>query len=292
MKNNSVKCSKFRSAFTLIELLVVIAIIAILAALLLPALQSAQEKARRTACLNCLKQLGLALNMYLTDNQDYMPWVNWGTDSPGAGCPPGWVYGLPNGDANSPNNLNTGNKINDSILWYKGRGQNLSGGVYWQYAPNADTFFCPVDVLAVGTALWDGRTMKLSTYIMNGAPAYYPPNTPSGAALYGYKTCKASQIWSPLCIINWEPNDNVNTKPPGAGSFAYNDGASYPDTKEGIGHLHVTGAHVLAVGGSARFMSFADYVAEVNHNAHNENTKGKGLFWWNPLRADGHGTQQ
>jgi prepilin-type N-terminal cleavage/methylation domain-containing protein/prepilin-type processing-associated H-X9-DG protein len=83
MVDNSFQCSilprqqkvnlKIDRGFTLIELLVVLAIVAVLAGLILPTLSRAREMGRRTVCLNNLKQIFLAFDMYATDNEDYYP---------------------------------------------------------------------------------------------------------------------------------------------------------------------------------------------------------------------------
>jgi prepilin-type N-terminal cleavage/methylation domain-containing protein len=89
-----------RAAFSLVELLVVLAILAILLALLLPAIQAAREAARTTQCTNQIRQLGLAMEVHLTEFRRYPSngwghlWIGHPDRGTGEEQPGGWIYNL------------------------------------------------------------------------------------------------------------------------------------------------------------------------------------------------------
>jgi len=117
-----------KRAFTLIELLVVIAIIAILAAILFPVFAQARESARKTSCLSNIKEISLAMTMYVQDYDERFPvWVN----EVNGNCTPcqdvgGPGYGLP--DPDDPN----------VILLYTGWDKMIA-----PYVKNRGIFQCP-----------------------------------------------------------------------------------------------------------------------------------------------------
>ncbi len=120
----SVKAHK--RAFTLIELLVVIAIIAILAAILMPVLQQAQVRARTTQCLNNMKQLEVCYNMYVEDNNQWLP-PNWGGGG-SISTAGSWVVGSAQNDWNLT---------------------NIQNGVLFQYNSTASIYACPANTRKV-----------------------------------------------------------------------------------------------------------------------------------------------
>jgi len=136
-----------RRGFTLIEILVVIAIIAILAAILFPVFSRARAKARQANCASNLRQLGAAVQMYLTDYDDVMP-------------------GAPNG--------NGGSAIYGGWVWYAAFGTPGPGyfdvlrGALYPYTRNTQIYLCPDDHSR------SGCSYELNGYLRWGAAALIP----------------------------------------------------------------------------------------------------------------------
>ncbi len=128
------------SGFTLIELLVVVAVMGVLASLLLPALNRSKEKAQRLLCLNNLRQLQLAWQMYAHDHAEVIPPIT------------SWVTGLMTYN-NNPDNTNTFKLLAD-----------IPGGI-GPYLRAASVYKCPTDKSWVEI---DGQQFsRVRSYSMN-----------------------------------------------------------------------------------------------------------------------------
>ena len=146
-------------AFTLVELLVVIAIIAILAALLLPVLGKAKERAQTTGCLNNMKQLQLCYQMYVDDNNDYLP--------PNEAVPDRtfhWVLGAAQTEVTTT---------------------NIQNGLFFSYNQQVKIYVCPANRLMIpngnGGSVPQARTCSVD-FALGG---YAPPALAAGGPAQG-----------------------------------------------------------------------------------------------------------
>ena len=128
--------SRVLKAFTLIELLVVVAIIAILAAMLLPALNRAREKAKQAACIQNLKNIGIAIRLYTNDFEEWLMYV--------------------------PNDTNYQEETSLDVFWYE---------LLTPYTEGTTVFHCPRYNTAWTTKAVHGLThSKGDTYSTDYAP--------------------------------------------------------------------------------------------------------------------------
>ena len=142
-----------REGFTLVELLVVIAIIIILAAILFPIFARARDKAQHTRCLNNMKQMGAAFEMYEDDYE-------------GTICPVSIGAGIPGGETATSTGLYWGYMWGDLVNPYLK--QLKRGKTFGQTSGQGDVFQCPsapTEEMTSGNTWQGGKTIGYNPYL-------------------------------------------------------------------------------------------------------------------------------
>jgi prepilin-type N-terminal cleavage/methylation domain-containing protein/prepilin-type processing-associated H-X9-DG protein len=280
------------SGFTLIELLVVIAIIAIIAAMLLPVLGGAKTKAQRVNCMNNLKQWGVALQIYISDNSDGIP---------RDGTSPGGQYAQ---DAGAPN---TGpGSPTDPNAWMNLLPQNAGDSAFSAYYNNSLTstlpldqvlpwpgggvskiWECPTARLASGEKMWNNGIYGVFTYnfdldlkllstVANGVVgnSYTYPTMPKATAIRfpSYQVVFSEGLWS----TNFE-------KLPGGAGYSSRSGV-YPSLRwSEFSVRHNGSGGITFLDGHAGMFKW-DYVYNEESPYPNRVEKLNYDIWWNPNR--------
>jgi prepilin-type N-terminal cleavage/methylation domain-containing protein len=178
------------AGFTLVELLVVIAVIGVLVALLLPAVQAARESARRTQCVNRLRQLAIATHSYCAAEQIFPPGVEqWYFDAAIShrGVPL-FAFLLPHMEGSSL-----------LVDWdYDDPLNNLNGGVSAPTATVAPEFLCPSDEVAEHAIKVSNREWHyaLTSFGGNGGSrAYFPENSTADGLFFTTGEASEPRRW-------------------------------------------------------------------------------------------------
>ncbi len=221
-----------RAGFSLLELLTVIAMIGLMAALLLPVLSKGKLNAQAAYDLNNNKQILMSMQMYASDDEDYLPQPGWGTE---AAC---WAAGA---------NIPLGGWPADYQLYTNVLPKQLASfekGQLYSYLKSAKLLRCPADNVVNRDFL--ERNIYISSYVWNAAVVGFPTRMTQRP-----RETFHLREFQPEAILEWEADE---TRP-----YCFNDFSNDPD--EGVSARHDNGPTVGRFDGGAERMPMSQFVA-------------------------------